>query len=266
MVEEEVGLYIRTMLASTPSMDGLCLPLKRLAYAQVHPLKKPLRAFLSKLNGALEGRTVLERATDELRPELFSFRLKAIEWLVTQGDTDLLGELGGLEKELLGKATDPARALLVDNMRFALHAQRDIIVGLERFGHSFDGIKSEQLAPLLELHYDQMIAAFTAVPNPQAAQLLLRWMGASLRTEMGLLMGDAVLNGEVKVSNARLKDLNALLVHATQEFGAGAEIMGLTPSTRIEQPFLAAEPMPKGWAKEQKQFADLGLGDWFKRA
>ena len=253
------------MLASAPSMDGLCLPLKRLAYVHEHPLKKPLRAFLSKLNVAFEGRTGLEKATDELHAELFSLRLKAIEWLVTQSDTDLLGKLGGLDKELLGKATDASRALLVDNMRFALQAQRDIIVGLERFGHSFDGIKREHLAPLLELHYDQMIAAFATVPNPQAAQLLLRWMSASLRTEMGLLMGDAVLNGEAKVSDARLKQLNALLVHATQEFGAGAEIMGLTPSTPIEQPFLA-EPLPKGWIKEQKQVAEAGLGDWFKRS
>lgn len=254
------------MLTSAPSMDGLCLPLKRLAYAHEHPLKKPLRAFLSKLNRALEGRAGLEKATDELHPELFSLRLKAIEWLVTQRDTDLLKKLDGLEKELLAKATDASRALLVDNMRFALHSQRDFIAGLARFGHSFDGLKREHLAPLLELSLEQFTAAYSAVPNPEAARVLLRWMSASLRTEMGLLMGDAVLNDEVGIGDARLKQLNALLVHATQEFGAGAEIMGLTPSTPIEQPFLAAEPLPRGWAKEQKQLADLGLAAWFKRA
>ena len=59
-------------------MDGLCLPLKRLAYVHEHPLKKPLRAFLSKLNVAFEGRTGLEKATDELHAELFSLRLKAM--------------------------------------------------------------------------------------------------------------------------------------------------------------------------------------------
>jgi hypothetical protein len=254
------------MLTTTPNMDGLCLPLKRLAYVHEHPLKKPLRSLLTKLNAALEARTSLEKATDELQAELFSLRLKVMEWLINQRNADLLGKLGGIDKELLGKATDASRALLVDNMRFALLAQRDVIVGLERFGHSFDGVKQEQLAPLLELHYDQMVAAFAAIPNPQAAQLLLRWLRASLRTEMGLLMGDAVLNGEVQVSAARVKQLNALLVHATQEFGAGAEIMGLTPSTPIEQPFLAAEPLPKGWVKEQKQLAEVGFGDWFKRA
>ncbi|MBL0044016.1 MAG: hypothetical protein IPP33_06310 [Flavobacteriales bacterium] len=229
-----------------------------------HPLKKPLRAFLSKLNVAFEGRTGLEKATDELHAELFSLRLKAIEWLVTQSDTDLLGKLGGLDKELLGKATDASRALLVDNMRFALQAQRDIIVGLERFGHSFDGIKREHLAPLLELHYDQMIAAFATVPNPQAAQLLLRWMSASLRTEMGLLMGDAVLNGEAKVSDARLKQLNALLVHATQNSVPARRSWPYAEHT-YRATFLA-EPLPKGWIKEQKQVAEAGLGDWFKRS
>lgn len=259
-------LYLWRMFNAAPSMDGLCLPLKRLANVQEHPLKKPLRTFLTKLNEALESRTALEKATEGLHAELFSLRLRAIEWLVGQRDTDLLKKLDGIEKELLAKATDASRALLVDNMRFALHSQREFIKGLERFGHSFDGLKKEHLAPLLELSLEQFTAAQSAVPNPEAARVLLRWISASLRTELGLLMGDAVLNAEVKVSDARMKQLNALLVHATQEFGAGAEIMGLTKSVPLEQPFLAAEPLPKGWVKEQKQLADLGLADWFKRA
>jgi hypothetical protein len=254
------------MYASAPNFDGVCLPLKRLANVPEHPLRRPLRAFMNKLNKALEGRVALEEATDPLHAELYALRLKALEWLAAQKRPDLLGKLEALEMDLLAKATDPGKALLVDNMRFAIEVQREFIAGLSRFGQPFERDLEEHLSGLRNMSLDQLMTAYAALPNPEAARILVRWLTASLRTEAALLMGDAVLNEEVRISRARQRQLNGMLVHAAQEFGAGAQIMGLIPTVSVEQPFLAAEPLPKGWVKEQKQLADLDLSTWFKRA
>lgn len=252
------------MLATVPSIDGFGLPLKYLASGGAHPLRPALRAFLNRVNALLQGRGDLVKGTDALQEAQFALRLKVMEWMLAQRDTDLVKRLRSIAQALEGKGTTPDRALLVENMRFALEVQVEFLQALGRHGQALEQLSRERVRHLAGLHYEQFIAAAAAaVPNPEASSMLVRWFTASLRLEVALLMADAVLNEEVRITAVRLWKLNALLVQAAQEFGGGARVMGLIANPQPVQPFLAAEPPPKAWLKEQHELAELGFAEWF---
>lgn len=252
------------MLATAPSIDGFGLPLKYLAVGGEHPLRGALRTFLRRVNSVLQGRGDLVKGTDALQEEQFALRLKVMEWMLAQRDTDLVKRFQAIARGLEGKGTTPGLALLVENMRFALDVQVEFLQALNKHGQALSHLSRERMRHLAGLHYEQFIAAAAAaVPHPEASDMLVRWFTASLRLEAALLMADAVLNEEVTITAARLWKLNALLVQAAQEFGGGARVMGLIANPQPVQPFMAAEPPPKAWLKEQRELAELGFAEWF---
>jgi hypothetical protein len=152
----------------------------------------------------------------------------------------------------------------VANMRFALHAQVETMQAIA--GHKLDlsQLNVSALEQLGALQFTQFEAALlVGVPNQQAAQVLLGWLHASMDLEVALLMGDAVLKEELKVSPTRVDALNRFLVNASQTYAASARLLGLVRSS--DTPLsIAAEPLPRSWVKGQKQLADSGLGDWLQ--
>ncbi|HQY00921.1 MAG TPA: hypothetical protein PLV08_14180 [Flavobacteriales bacterium] len=229
------------------------------------PVKRAVHAFVQRLNTLLKGRVELVKATDGLHDELFALRLRALQHLATTNDLDLMVALDQVAKGWKEKAQGQAMELMVWNMEFAVDVQRDLLRSLKSQGIALNTDTVATFAPLRDHRFTELVALVPAlVPNPQAAEVLTTWLLASLRMELALLMADAVLNEEVAIGPKRLYALNSMLVRAAQDFGACASLMGLTRSTRPEPVFLAAEPVSAAYIKEQKELAELGIGDWFK--
>jgi len=251
------------MLASAPSIDSIFLPLKEMARSAAgnNPLRLPMRAFVAKVNALLASRKNLPEHAAMLRNEQFSLRLKAITWSI-QERVDLHAKFKKLENAWQEKeAEHPA---LVANMRFALHAQVEVMQAIA--GHKLDLSKLDvsALDQLAALQFTQFEAALlVGVPNQQAAQVLLAWLHASMDMEVALLMGDAALNHEVKVTPTRIAALSRFLVNASQTYAASARLLGMVSTTEAPAS-IAAEPLPASWVKGQKQLADQGLGDWLR--
>lgn len=215
------------MLPQAPNVDGVFLALK---YAtpedQLAPLREPFQALLARLNRVLEGRAGLGAATDPLHADLFALRLKAIAAWAESGEVDMRGKLDRLAHELMEKATTQERALLVRHMCFALDVQRGLVDGLDDLGVDLDQLDTKQVAPLLKLEMPTFLDVLRAhAPTPEAAVQLEKWMRASFRTELGLLMGDAVLNEEVRITASRWYQVNAFLLDAAQELKDGAQLL-----------------------------------------
>ena len=249
------------MLDGAPSIDSVFLPLKEIARQGNNPLRQPMRSFLTKVNALLASRKNLPEHGASLRDEQFALRIRAIEWIMAE-DIDLNERCSELDARLQKMETEEGNGVLLGNMRFALHAQMEVLGAV--IGSGVDTSKMgaaplEQLGGLLFSQFES--ALLLGVPNQQAAHVLLAWMHASMDMEVALLMGDAVINAEVKVSASRVDALNRYLVNAAQTYAASARLLGIVPAPNASA-MLAAEPLPTSWVKGQKRLADQGLGDW----
>jgi len=250
------------MFDGTPSIDSVFLPLKEMAREPNNPLRQPMRSFLKKVNELLASRKNLPEHAAALRHDQFALRIRSIQWIIAEG-VDLNARCTELDARLKQLEREDGSALL-SNMRFALHAQMEVLGALIRADVDLSEMDSAPLDHLGELEFAQFESVLqVGVPNQEAAHILLGWMHASMDMEVALLMGDAVINEEVKVTSVRIDALNRFLVNATQCYAGSARLLGLVRSA--EAPItLAAEPLPTSWAKGQKRLADQGLGDWLK--
>ncbi len=230
-------------------------------------MKRAVHAFVQRLNTLLKGRVELVKATDGLHDELFALRLRALQHLATTNDLDLMVALDQVAKGWKEKAQGQAMELMVWNMEFAVDVQRDLLRSLKSQGIALNTDTVATFAPLLYVTTalrSSLRLCRPWYPTRRLQRCSPLWLLASLRMELALLMADAVLNEEVAIGPKRLYALNSMLVRAAQDFGACASLMGLTRSTRPEPVFLAAEPVSAAYIKEQKELAELGIGDWFK--
>ncbi len=250
------------MFDGAPSIDSVFLPLKEVAREPNNPLRQPMRSFLKKVNELLASRKNLPENAVALRDEQFALRIRAIQWIIAE-EVDLNARCTELDARLRQLETEDGSALLV-NMRFALHAQMEVLGALISADVDPSEMDTTPFEQLGELEFSQFESVLSVgVPNQEAAHVLLGWIHSSMDMEVGLLMGDAVINEEVKVTATRIAALNRYLVNATQCYAATARLLGLvrvdeTPVT------IAAEPLPTAWVKGQKRLADQGLGDWLK--
>lgn len=249
------------MLDGAPSIDSVFLPLKEMARKGNNPLRLPMRSFLTKVNEVLASRKNLPEHGASLRDEQFALRIRAIEWIMAE-DIDLRGHCSELDARLQEMEAAAGSGVLLANMRFALHAQMEVLGGMIGSGVDLSNMDPAPLKQLGRLQFSQFESALLlGVPNPQAAHVLLGWMHASMDMEVALLMGDALLNDEVEVSALRVDALNRYLVNATQTYAASARLLGIVPAPDMSV-IIAAEPPPASWVKGQKRLADQGLGDW----
>ena len=215
------------MLTAAPNVDGVFLALKYAAPEdRVLEVQGPFEAVLDRLDRILVGRMSLGTATDPLHPVMFELRLQAVAAWAAAGGVDIEDRLERLTHELLEKATSAERSLLVRHMCFALDVQRELVHHLDELGVDLEHLDPDALGPLLKLDLDSFLELVRAqAPDPQAAVQMEKWVRASLRTELGMLMGDAVLNNEVHITAPRWYQVNAFLLNAAQELRAGAAWM-----------------------------------------
>jgi hypothetical protein len=249
------------MFDSAPSFDSVFPQLKEMAREPRSPIRQPIRSFLKQVNALLASRKNLPEHAAALRDEQFSLRLKTMVWLIKE-NVDIAARFKKLENAWKDK--EAGYAVLVANMRFALHAQLEALPGMTGPKLNLSKVDPSALEQLAELSFTQFESVLlVGVPNPQAAQVLLGWLHASMDMEVALLMGDAVLNDEVKVTPSRINALNRFLVNASQTYAASARLLGLVRASDAPMS-VAAEPLPTAWVKGQKQLADQGLGDWLR--
>lgn len=252
------------MLSATTSIEIALLPYREWAADRSNPLQRESENYMTKLLVLLESRKNLPKAVAALRDEQLGLRLKAMALLSGQKH-DLKKWYLRKEKELRGHEADEGKEVLVWNMLFALDVSREVRVAAMDRDLDLEKVNSEQLAVLSGIGFEQFEAAITlGVPHAEAARTILAWLYSSFDLEVGLLMGDAVLSGDVKVSPARNEDLNAFLVPAAQTYGACARLMRLVPVNDVPFESLVQEPVPASYVREQKKLAELGIEDWFK--
>lgn len=250
------------MFDGAPSIDSVFLPLKEMAREPNNPLRQPMRSFLKKVNELLASRKNLPEHAAALRDEQFALRIQAIQWIIAE-EVNLNARCTELDARLKLLEAEDGSALLA-NMRFALHAQMEVLGALISADVDLSEIDTNPLDQLGELEFSQFESVLSVgIPNQEAVHILLGWIHSSMDMEVGLLMGDAVINDELKVTATRIDALNRYLVNATQCYAGSARLLGLVRAD--EAPVtIAAEPLPASWVRGQKRLADQGLGDWLK--
>lgn len=253
------------MFASAPGIESPLLPYREWAVERNNPMRPASKAFLEKLYAVLASRKQLPKAIAALRDEQFDLRMQAIQWLAREG-FNLAAWQQYQEQWLEAHAHTPGRETLVLNMRFALRAAIDVMHGLRANGVDVEQLDGSQFEAMAGIGFEQFEAVITlAVPHQEAAQMILTLVYASMDMEAGLLLGAAVLDGDVRATPARVEDLNAFLVPAAQTYAACARIMQLVPVNEMPPANLVQEPAPKAYVRQQQQEAERGIEDWFKQ-
>jgi hypothetical protein len=152
--------------------------------------------------------------------------------------------------------------ILKENILFALRCNRRVIESLFN-----DVKKSENLnidfTQLPEINYQQFLAYLTfAIPDNETAQKIVDLTNASLHIEFVMLATDIIMRDKkIKASNKLINELSFLLADAAQEYSALATELGILKTKPKPQTF-SNQLFDKGFVKEQKKLADIGIEDF----
>jgi len=226
------------------------------------PLKKELGKLLTEIKDIITTSKKVKPLLDSMLPRVFNFRIKAIKWLVEEGELNLSGMMDEIYPQLEDLRQNPKLEILAENILFAVRCNYRVVKALIGSGDFSDENFASNTAELPTITYGQFLATLAySVPDDEAAQKIVDWVNASLYIEFIILSAVIINDEKLKASEKVINELSFLISDAAQEYSAIAFELGLL-KPRSENNTSFSEQVDKSFIKEQKYLADLGLNDF----
>ena len=225
-------------------------------------MKKELSKLLDEIKHGLATNKKVKPLLDKMLPRVFNFRVKAIKWLVEEGELDLSNIMDEIYPQLEDLRSNSKLEILVENILFALRCNKRVVKALIGSGEFSEERFATNAIELPAITYGQFLATLAfSVPDDEAAQKMVDWINASLYIEFIILSAVIINDEKLKVSEKVIKELSFLIANAAQEYSAIATELGLL-KLHSESQISFSEQVDKSFVKEQKYLADLGINDF----
>lgn len=250
------------MLASVKNYDFICYQLRNNLYSQLdNPLKKDIDKLSKEITSILNSNKKIQSQSVDILAQLFNLRVKAIKWLSQNDNLNFLEMLSEVSSQIEEIGENKKLEVLKENILFALRCNKRVIESLFSAGVQTENLNID-FTQLPDINYQQFLAslAFT-IPDDEAAQKIADWINASLHIEFVMLAADIIIDEKIKVSDKSINELSFLVADAAQDYSALATEFGVLKTKAIYQSF-SNQPFDKGFLKEQKTLADIGIEDF----
>lgn len=250
------------MIATAKNFDVICFELKN-HYPQLdNPLKKDVDKLLIDVKDILTSGKKIKLSINNFLKDIFSFRIKAINWLLEDGDFELSEIIDEVYPQFEELRNNPKLEVLAENILFALRCNRKVIDAVFATTNlSKENFKTN--APQLPtITYEQFISAIAlGIADDLTAQKIVDWTNSSLYIEF-VTFAVAIINDEqLKVSDKIINELAFLVADAAQDYSALATELGILKLLSTRQSFTQVS-FDNDFIKEQKKLANLGLDDY----
>ena len=252
------------MIATTKNYDVICFEL-RAHYSELEtPLKKDVSKLLTEIKEILTSGKKIKTSVDNSLKDIFNVRIKAIKWLLEDGQLNLPEMLDEVYPKFEELRKNPKLEILAENILFALRCNRKVV---DAVVNSIDFSKENletgiQQLPIIT--YEQFLSAIAlGVPDDVTAQKIVSWTNSSLYIEFITVAASIINDEKIKVSDKTINELSFIIADAAQEYSALATELGILKSRSTKQSFSQIS-FDNDFIKEQKLLADLGLDDYSK--
>jgi hypothetical protein len=259
----DIFVILPIMVAIFKNYDLICYQLRNKLYSQLeNSLKEEIDKLSNEIVNIINSGKKIQVQSFYILAQLFNLRVKAIKWLSQNNHFNYLEMLTEVSKQIEEIGENKKMEILKENILFALRCNRRVIESLFN-----DVKKSENLnidfTQLPEINYQQFLAYLTfAIPDNETAQKIVDLTNASLHIEFVMLATDIIMRDKkIKASNKLINELSFLLADAAQEYSALATELGILKTKPKPQTF-SNQLFDKGFVKEQKKLADIGIEDF----
>jgi hypothetical protein len=227
--------------------------------SQVPPidLRPDMAGALAEITGTVAAVLAASRSVEakarKALPQVYAFRLKALDWL--QGDMafNFLAEAGDLAAQV--PQGPPELDELAQTVAFGLRWHHRVLGGLSQ--PPLHGAVPQP--PPAD--YEALMSALGQVPG-DLANNLARWVDASLLFEFGALAHYMLASGTVPASRASIREIALATADAAQEYAALAATLGFVNlATTKAAPRIRATPEE---VAIQQALAEEGMADYAK--
>jgi len=196
------------------NLDFVFLDLKQHSSSLDKEILKELKKIERLINNALTSRKRLDSELHLISPQLFSLRIKALEWLTK-------------EKQEINSVLDdvyPSLEKLMENPRLkkvGYHIAQSLVYNRKLVSFFSDaGVLTErnmEAVSATKFDYSSFLVALQFMP-PQIGKLLMGIMKTSLQIEFISIAAIMVNNKEIKCSDLKISKLSALASNTSLEY------------------------------------------------
>lgn len=250
------------MLSTVKNYDLICYPLRNKLYSQLeNPLRKDIDKLSKDISNILNANKKIQNQSVGILSQLFNLRVKAIKWLSQDNNFDYLEMLSNVTNQIEEIGENEKLEILKENILFALRCNRRVVDVLFSAGEQSKKLNIDfNLFP--DINYQQFLASLAfAIPDDETTQKIVDWTNASLHIEFVMLAADIIQVEKIKVSDKSIDELSFLVADAAQEYSALATEFGLL-KTKANKHSHSNQSFDKGFLKEQKSLADIGIEDF----
>jgi hypothetical protein len=250
------------MLAPAKNYDIICLQMRTYMPHLESSMKRELGKLLAEIKDGLTTNKKIKPLLDSLLPRVFNFRIKAIKWLVEEGELDFSTMMDEIYPQLEELRQNPKLEILAENILFALRCNKKVVKALMGSEDFSEEKFSTSVLELPTITYNQFLATLAySIPDDETAQKIVDWINASLYIEFIILSAVITNDKKLKVSEKIINELSFLIADAAQEYSAIAMELGFLES-HFKNKDSFSEKADKSFIKEQKYLADFGINDF----
>jgi hypothetical protein len=253
------------MIAAAKNCDTICFQLRNNLYSQLeNPLKKDLDRLSSEIKTLITSGTKIQFQSVAMLGQVFNLRIKALKWLANDVSFDYLEMLNEIMPQIEELKSNRKLEVLTENILFALRCNKRVMESLSGISDISAKSFSSNTSQLPDITYQQFIAsfAFSNLDN-ETAQKIIDLTNASLHIEFVLVAADIIGDEKLKITDKVVNELAFLVADAAQDYTALAMELGILKNRTTRESFSSLS-FDKGFIKEQKQLAELGL-DYFAK-
>ena len=250
-------------LASFPKHEMIILTMKDHLPDLDKPIQKEMESLLGKFRNILSKKSHIKSELDEIRSDVFHFRIKALKWLGKERNIDFMSAINEEYARISNWDSAPKYSVLIENVLFAFRCNQRVVTSFQRT----EGISAESIGDYLSELPEITLKEFEAVilinSEETIAEKVIHWVHSSLYMEMIILMTSIIHDESMDVSKKVINELAFLVADSAQLYVALAVQLGLLDGPSNNFPDLP-EDLGEEFNKEQQGLAEAGLDDFAK--
>jgi hypothetical protein len=212
------------------------------------------------IEAALLAPASFQKFADGFCQEFFSFKILVLEWVAQQPLSAQQLNSFIVDFEQVLTQAKPTFATLAENTHFALQTNARVLAKITQLMPELATTNAPALLPpqVAGLTYDTALQAlYVAIPTH--FEVFVKWLNSSLLLEIALITSYLIIEKNLAISRAKVRQVAQLTATAAQNYGAAAMDMGIF-ETRPAPP--APSRVSHGFLATQTQLAEQGIIDF----
>jgi hypothetical protein len=244
--------------SSAQTYDVICLQMRNYLPRQQGLVRGETLGFMDGVRKIVTSGQQIRAQIKDFIPQIFSFRMLALKWIVQQPDIDFLHLIENSYPSLEALRDNSRLEILGENVLFALRCSERIT------GWIIEGTTSEALTEEFEhapATYEEFFSYLNDnIGDDELLRVFIAFSHTTLYIEFITVAALIISDEHIAVSDAAIDELAFLVADAAQTYSAIAKLIGIVPKRPKAQQRDFGNDVSIN--DEDQLLSELGLGDF----